>query len=496
MQIRPPASRFNVRRALVAALAALIVLPLVAVLLAAPATAQESVAQEGEAAPTEAPPENAAGVPEARVPEVLWVRVDTIIHPVSAELIEDSLQEADDVGAAVLVIELSTPGGLLTSTREIFTAMLGADTPVVVYVSPSGAQAASAGFFILMAADVAAMAPGTNTGAAHPVGGQGEDIEGTMGEKVEQDAAATIRSLADRHGRDAALAESAVVESRSFTAEEALDAGLVEVVAPSLQALLVAIDGRQIEKNDRTLTLATADAPVRELEMSPFRRVLSALAHPNIAYILLSLGFLGLYFELMNPGAILPGVVGAICLILAFFSLSVLPVNYAGVALILLAILLFIAEVKVTSYGLLTVSGVISLALGGLMLFKSPLPALRVSLELIVAVSVFALLVVGSLLVLVVRTHRSQVTTGQEGLLGEVGRAVQAIAPRGKVFVHGEYWHATAAEPVDAGADVEVVAVHGMTLTVRSLAAAGPASEAAPDVGYDKTGDETAGSPS
>jgi len=480
MQIRSLARRFAVRRALLAALAALAVLPLVAVLLAAPAAAQEDAAQQGDAAPMEAAPESAAGVPEARAPEVLWVRVDTIIHPVSAELVEDSLAEADDVGAAALVIELSTPGGLLTSTREIFTAMLGADTPVVVYVSPSGAQAASAGFFILMAADVAAMAPGTNTGAAHPVGGQGEDIEGTMGEKVEQDAAATIRSLADRHGRDAALAESAVVESRSFTADEALEAGLVEVVAPSLQALLVEIDGRQIEKNDRTLTLATADAPLRELKMSPFRRVLSALAHPNIAYILLSLGFLGLYFELMNPGAILPGVVGAICLILAFFSLSVLPVNYAGVALILFAILLFIAEVKVTSYGLLTVSGVISLALGGLMLFKSPLPALRVSLELIAAVSVFALVVVGALLALVVRTHRSQVTTGQEGLVGEVGRAVQAIAPHGKVFVHGEYWHATAAEPVTAGADVEVVAVHGMTLTVRPRAtAADPAPGAA-----------------
>jgi membrane-bound serine protease (ClpP class) len=364
----------------------------------------------------------------------------------------------------------------------------------VVYVAPSGAQAASAGFFILMAADVAAMAPGTNTGAAHPVGGQGEDIEGTMGEKVEQDAAATIRSLADRHGRDAELAEAAVVESRSFTAEEARDAGLVEVVAPSLQSLLVALDGREIEKGGRTLTLATRDAPVREVEQSPFRRVLSALAHPNIAYVLLSLGFLGLYFELMNPGAILPGVVGAICLILAFFSLSVLPVNYAGVALILLAIILFIAEVKVTSFGLLTVGGVISLVLGGLMLFKSPLPALRVSVELIAAVAVFALVVVGALLSLVVRTHRSQVTTGREGLVGEVGRVVEALAPRGKVFVHGEYWYARADGPVAAGTEVEVVAVDGMHLAVRPLSVSGIAT-APPDDPAPPGSAGTAGSP-
>lgn len=413
---------------------------------------------------------------------VYRVRIDTIIHPVAGELLVDAVAAADAAGATALVVEMSTPGGLLNTTREMFTAMLGAATPTVVYVAPSGAQAASAGFFLLMAGDIAAMAPGTNTGAAHPVGGQGEEIEGAMGEKVEQDAAATIRSLAARHGRNAELAEAAVVDSRSFTADEALEEGLIDLVVPSLQALLVEIDGRTVEKNGRTLTLATADAPLVEIEMSPLRRVLSALAHPNIAYMLLSIGFLGIYFELMNPGSILPGVVGAISLILAFFSLSVLPFSYAGVALILLSILLFIAEIKVPSFGLLTVGGVVSLALGGLLLFKTPVPALRVSIPMIVGVTLFSLVVVAGLVRLAVKAQHSKVTTGEEGLVGEVGRAVGALDPRGKVFVHGEYWHAVAEAPVPAGAAVEVVAVDGMLLTVR-LASRGAAVAAVPPPG-------------
>lgn len=399
--------------------------------------------------------------------EVLRIELDSIIHPVAAEFVADAVEEADAVGAAALVIELSTPGGLMTSTREITTSILGARTPVVVYVSPSGAHAASAGFFILQAADVAAMAPGTNTGAAHPVAGQGEDIEGAMGEKVEQDAAAQIRSLAVRHGRNAELAEAAVIESRSFTAEEALEANLIDLVSPSVTALLTEIDGREIEKKGETVALATASAPLREVEMSPMRRLLSALAHPNIAYILLGFASLGIYFELMNPGSILPGVVGAICLILALFSLSVLPFSYAGVALVLLAFVLFIAEIKVPSYGMLTVGGILSLALGGLLLFKSPVPALRVSYSVIVLVSLFAAAVAAALMVLVVRVHRSRVRSGQEGLIGEHGRAVADLAPRGKVFVHGEYWNARAQQEIAAGSEVEVVAVDGMLLTVR-----------------------------
>lgn len=403
-------------------------------------------------------------------PRVVRVSVDSIIHPVIAEFLTESLAEAELMEADLLVIELSTPGGLLTSTREIFTSMLGSRIPVVVFVSPAGAQAASAGFFLLMAADVAAMAPGTNAGAAHPVAGTGEEVEGVMGEKVEQDAAATIRSLAARNGRNAELAESAVVESKSFTAQEALENGLIDLIADDLPSLLESLEGFELrpEEGGDATVLRTADAEVTNLEMSGLQRFLSAIAHPNIAYILMTLGGLGLYFELSNPGAVLPGVVGGICLILAFFALSVLPVNYAGIALIILAMIFFIAEVKVTSYGLLTVAGVISLVLGSLMLFKSVDPAVRVSLEVILAMTVFTLAVVGLLVTLVVRVHRTQVATGIEGLIHERGTARTHIDPRGKVFVHGELWNAVAEQPIAPGTPVEVVAVEGMELHVRT----------------------------
>lgn len=408
---------------------------------------------------------------ESQPPAVVRVSVDSIIHPVVSEFLIDSLAEADSREAEAFVIELSTPGGLLTSTREIFTAMLGAQTPVVVYVAPSGAQAASAGFFLLMAADVAAMAPGTNTGAAHPVAGSGEEIAGAMGEKVEQDAAATIRSLATRNGRNAELAEAAVVDSRSFTAEEALENGLIDLIATDLEALLTEIEGLDVTREGgEQRVLRTAGASVATLEMTGFQRFLSAIAHPNIAYILMTLGGLGLYFELSNPGAVLPGVVGGICLILAFFALSVLPVNYAGIALIILALIFFIAEVKVTSYGLLTVAGVISLVLGSLMLFKSADPAIRVSLDVIASMALFTLVVVAFLVTMVVRAHRSQVSTGREGLVHKRGVARTEIGEsgRGKVFVHGELWNAVSEAPIAAGALVEVVAVDGMILRVQA----------------------------
>lgn len=412
-------------------------------------------------------PRSGAPAAPASTGEVYRIRVDSIIHPVAAEFVGDSLAAADAAGAAALVIELDTPGGLLTSTREINTAILGARTPVVVYVAPSGAQAASAGFFLLMAADVAAMAPGTNTGAAHPVGPQGESIEGVLGEKVEQDSAATIRALARRNGRNVALAEEAVVKSRSFTADEALEARLIDLVAPSLPGLLQAIDGRTVSKGGRQVVVRTLHAPLHELEMPPLRRLLAALAHPNIAFSLLTLGTLGLFFELMHPGAVLPGVVGAICLVLGLYGMSVLPVNYAGLALLFLALLFFIAEIKVTSYGLLAVAGIVSLVLGSLMLFKSPEPALRVSLDVIVSLTLVSAAVVGFLTYMVLRTHQLPVRTGIEGLLHEHGIARTRIAPRGKVFVHGEYWDAVADEPVAPGEPVEVVGVEDFLLKVR-----------------------------
>lgn len=401
--------------------------------------------------------------------EVVLARVHSVIHPISSELILDAIRTADASGAAAVVLELSTPGGLLTSTREITTAMLGARTPVVVWVAPDGAQNASAGFFLLLAADVAAMAPNTNAGAAHPVGGQGEDIPGKLGEKMEQDAAAYIRALAGRNGRNVTLAEEAVVKSRSFTAREALDGKLIDLIAPTLPELLKALDGRTVRKGGRAVTLRTAGASVREVELPSLRKLLAWVADPNIAYILLVLGGLGLYFELMNPGAILPGVVGGICLILAFFALSVLPVNVAGLALLFLALVFFIAEIKVVSHGLLAVGGVIALVLGSLMLFKTADAMVRVSLPLIASLVVFTVAVVGFLLFMAVRAQRVPVVTGREGLLHEHGMARTPLDPRGKVFVHGELWDAVAPEPVAAGEAVEIVAVQNLTLEVRAL---------------------------
>ncbi len=401
--------------------------------------------------------------------EVLVARVRGIIHPIAAEFLGEALVRADRENAAAVVIELDTPGGLMTSTRTITTAMLGTRVPVVVYVGPSGAQAASAGFFVLMAGDVAAMAPGTNTGAAHPVGPAGQTIDGVMAEKVEQDASANIRALAARNKRNLELAESAVLKSRSFTADEALQAGLVDAIAPSLEDLLRQIDGRTVTKsNGSTQVLHTAGRPQRPVEMRPVQKFLSVLAHPDIAYILLTLGFLGLYFELANPGAVLPGVVGGVALVLAFFSLSFLPVDYAGLALIFLGLVFFVLEIKITSYGLLTVAGVISLLLGSSMLFKTAEPALRVSRDVALSVALFAAAVVGLLVTLALRARRQPVRTGLEGLLHEAGVARSPIAPRGKVFVHGELWDARADQPVEPGQAVDILAVEGRVLRVRA----------------------------
>ncbi len=402
------------------------------------------------------------------------MRADSIVHPVLAEYLTEGIAEAERRKAAAVVIALDTPGGLMESTREITDAIQRSKVPVVVWVGPAGARAASAGFFLLMAADLAAMAPSTNTGAAHPVGGQGEEIEGPMGKKVVEDAAASLRALATERGRDAALAESAVRESRSFTAGEALALGLIDLEAVDVPTLLQAINGRASKRGAERGTFATAGAPLHEIEMAPWRRLLATLAHPNIAFALLVLGGLGLYFELMHPGAILPGVVGAICLVLAFWGLSVLPVRTAGVALVLLALLFFVAEIKVVSYGLLTVAGLSSLVLGGLLLFKSPEPALAVSVRMIAGFAGFAALVVGFLVWRAVLALRLPVRTGSEGLLAERGVARTAIGalPGGKVFVRGEIWDATSSDSIAAGEGGEIGAFHGLKLGGRRALAA------------------------
>lgn len=403
------------------------------------------------------------------------IRVASIIHPVASEFVRDELERADRARARALVVELNTPGGLLQSTREMVEAMLAAETPVIVWVAPDGAQAASAGFILLMAADFAAMSPATNTGAAHPVGGGGETIEGVLGEKVEQDTASMVRALAERRSRNLEQAELAVRKSLSFTAQEAEKAGLIDLVASDLDSLLDRLEGRSFEKPaGRQRTLRLEGGRVERFELPLFRRLLSALIHPNIAYLLMSLGFLGIYFEFSHPGSIFPGVLGAIFLLLGLYALSVLPINFAGVGLLLLGLLLLILEIKVSSYGLLTLGGLIALVLGSLMLFRSPDPALRVSLGWILPSVVLIAGVTLMLTRLAIRAQLLRPQTGAEGLVGRIAEVRVALRPEGKVFVEGELWRATSEEPLEPGEKAEIVAVEGLGLRVRRSGSPSP----------------------
>jgi len=397
---------------------------------------------------------------------------DGIIHPVTVEFVRGAIERADTANAAILVLTLRTPGGLVDSTRDINTAIIGSKTPVAVFVGPSGGRAASAGFLITIAADIAAMAPGTHIGAAHPVAGDGQKVDETMEKKMVSDVAGYARTLAAQRKRNVELVEQAVTESRSVTEQEALKASpaLIDIIAPDVPALLEQLDGRQITRFDgRTETLRTANATIERVELSWAQRFLSMLAHPQIAYLLLTLGTLGLTIELWNPGSILPGVAGGICLLLAFFAFQVLPVNLAGVALIIFGIILLIFEVKVTSYGLLGAGGVLSLLLGSMMLIDSPLPEMQVGLRLIVPIT---LAVSGILLFLVRLAVQAQLTrsvTGEVGMIDKLGKALSAIVPGGvgSVRTHGEIWTAQSAEPINAGETVRVVGVNGLMLTVR-----------------------------
>ena len=380
---------------------------------------------------------------------VFVVGLDDTIQPASLRYLKRGLEKADAAGAEVTVIELNTPGGLLTSLRQMTTEITGAARPVVVYVTPSGAQAASAGFFLLIAADVAAMAPGTNAGAAHPVGGQGEEIKGPMGDKMTNDAAALIRSLAEARGRSQEWAEKAVRESLSYTATEAREKDLIDLIAADRAELLRQLDGRTITRfSGRQETLRLDDPKIVTVERNLGDEILSVIAHPNVAYLLMLLGMIGIYIEISHPGLVLPGVLGGIAILLALFALSVLPVNVAGILLILLGIGFFVAEVKVTSYGLLTAAGLASFVLGSLMLVDSPIPALRVGLEVVLPAAVMVAAIVIFLLSRVVKTHRAAPITGTEGLLAETGTVVTPVDPEGKIFIHGEYWTAVAAATV------------------------------------------------
>ena len=402
-------------------------------------------------------------------PTVYTAVVDGIIHPVSAEYMIETMDRADHAQASLVVFTLRTPGGLLESTRDIITRMLAASTPVAVFVGPSGARAASAGFLLTIAADVAVMAPGTHIGAAHPVAGPGEQMAETMAKKAAADVAAYARTLASARLRNVTLAEQAVNVSQAFTEREALDASppLIDLVAPDVPSLLKSLDGRTIRRFDgRTVVLETAGAAVVPIEMTLRQRVLSAIAHPNIAYLLLSLGMLGLTIELWSPGAVLPGVVGAVSLLLAFFALQLLPINYTGLLLILLGLLLFGLEIKVTSYGLLTAGGVISLVFGSMILVDSPVPELQLGLRFVLPVALGFSLIAVLLVRLAVAAQRQ---LPMAGMINETGHALAAFEPGvlGRVAVRGEIWQAIATEAIGDQAPVRVTNIDGLTLTVR-----------------------------
>jgi len=410
--------------------------------------------------------------PVPAAPLIYSAEVDSVIQPVSAEYMTATIDRADAAHAALLVFTLRTPGGLVDSTRAVVTHMLAAKTPIAVFVAPAGARAASAGFILILASDVAAMAPGTHIGAAHPVAGGGEQMDETMAKKAAQDVAAYARTLAEKRHRNVALAEQAVNDSRAFTDEEALAASpaLVDVVAPDLSGLLQQLDGRTIARFDGSRSvLRTANAQVVTIEMTMRQRVLSAIAHPNIAYLLLSIGMLGLTIELWTPGAVLPGVVGGVSLLLAFFALSLLPVNYAGLLLIMLGLLLFALEIKVTSYGLLTVGGITSLVLGSMILIDSSAPDLRLSLRFVLPVVIGFAGIAILLVRLAVAAQRLPPATGATAMIGQIGEAMTPIGPDqiGSVAIRGEIWQATAGESIPERAQVRVTDVRGLTLTVR-----------------------------
>ena len=420
------------------------------------------------------PAQEAAPRPAA-APVVYAAEVDALIHPVSAAYIVQTIDRADAEDAALVVLTLRTPGGLVDSTRTINSRIITAKTPVVVFVGPSGSRAASAGFLITIAADVAVMAPGTHIGAAHPVSGTGVEMDETQAAKAASDIAAYARSLATQRGRNVELAEKAVIESQSFTEVEALAASppLIDFIATDLEDLLGQLDGRFIERWDgSTVELTTAGAEIIFLQMNWRQRLLSAIAHPQIAVLLFSLGTLGLTIELWSPGAIVPGVVGGLCLLLAFFAFQILPVNYVGLLLILFGLILLVLEMVVVSYGLLATGGIVSMVLGALMLFDSPVPELQLGLPFIISTMLALAVIIVGLMRLVIKAQLRPAVTGLSGMIDEVGRTLTLIEPggSGRVATHGEIWKATSNEAIAEGESVRVTAVDGMTLTVRCSA--------------------------
>lgn len=406
---------------------------------------------------------------EGKRPVFDMITVSATITPPIAEYILQNINESAKGGADGLIILLDTPGGLDLAMRDIAKGILNSPIPVLVYVSPSGARAASAGVIITVAAHVAAMTPGTNIGAAHPVGiGIGGEDK-TMMKKVENDAVAYVRGIANKRGRNADWVERAVRKSESITAEEALRLKVIDFVSTDVNQLLIQADKKEVILSTGKRILKTQGAVINEKKMGTRQKVLSAISDPNIAYILFLVGLAGLYFEFANPGVILPGVIGGISLILAFFSMQTLPVNYAGVLLILFGIILFIAELKVISHGILTIGGVISLIMGSLLLFDSPDPALRVSWMVMIPVLTVICLFFVSVIGLVLKAQMRKQRTGGEGMVGETGKAVTDVYETGKVFIKGEYWNASSEKPVEKGKDIKVVSVEGLKIKVENI---------------------------
>src|SRR5215831_16236255 len=402
--------------------------------------------------------------------KIVQIDLADIVHPVSAAYVKDGLSHAKDVGARAVILRLDTPGGLVDSMRSIVESILSSSVPVITWVGPNGTRAASAGFFILLAGDVAVMAPGTNTGAAHPVTATGQKIEDVMEKKIISDATAYIRSYTTKRNRNAQMAELGITESRSFTGDEALKDNLIDAVISDPQGIIEQYHGKEIRRFDgRPVTLDLRGATIERFEMTDRQKILSHVLDPNLALILALVGLVGLYLEVTHPGLIAPGVLGAICLILALYAFNMLPVSWAGALLILLAIVLFVLEATVTSHGILAIGGIIAMIAGGLMLVEGPIPQLRVRLSTTIGVALPMALITTLLVRLVYVSHQRKSPVGEAAMIGEAGIAKTDIQKDGKVMVHGEYWNAYSERPIPAGARVRVVKVDGLTIEVEQV---------------------------
>jgi membrane-bound serine protease (ClpP class) len=399
--------------------------------------------------------------------EVLKIVVNDAIHPITDEYIGRAIAEAEHNKDQALLIEINTPGGLLDSTRDIIQKILASPVPVIIYVTPSGSRAASAGFFILESADVAAMSPGTNTGAAHPVSLGGGKMDDVMKEKIENDSAALMRSVVGKRGRNVEIAETAVRQSKSFTDQEALSQKLIDYVAPTEEDLFKQLQGKQVKRfNGQTVTLNLVGDAIRPFNMTLKQHILAYILDPNVAFILLAVGALALYAEFNHPGAVVPGTVGVVFILLAIFALNLLPTRFAAVVMIFASFILFALEAKFSAHGVLAIGGIATLTLGGLLLVDAPIPEMRVHLLTALAVSLPLGVITVFLMSIALKARANKVVTGVQGLIGEIGLAQSALSPQGKVFIHGELWDAISSANLPAGRPVVVRQVEGLRLSV------------------------------